>query len=255
MLYENYTVEMQTPAGAIREIVAVPTGFIPISEIVPLMRNLGGQAQKLEIDKVENAGAAISCQKGCAACCRMMIPTSPPEAVLIRAHIDSLEPQQRSMIRSRMQATQRRLQQAGLDGSLKELAFSPTQVTDAHLEPLNQAYYDLQIPCPFLEDDVCSIYEQRPSACRELLVTSPPEWCRNFAKQPVAAISMPFRMSTILSHLWAGYQGGPIRLIPLPYILDWGRQSESMTQTTMPGPKLLQRALEMMATFLHRSSS
>jgi Fe-S-cluster containining protein len=33
------------------------------------------------------------------------------------------------------------------------------------------------MPCPFLEDESCSIHPDRPLVCREYLVTSPAELC------------------------------------------------------------------------------
>nr|MBA3967176.1 YkgJ family cysteine cluster protein [Nitrospirales bacterium] len=70
--HESYNLDIQTPAGDLTASVSVPTGFIPITDILPLMRSLGEQAHQLAIDNTTQTGATISCQKGCAACCRMM---------------------------------------------------------------------------------------------------------------------------------------------------------------------------------------
>ena len=75
--HETYHLDIQTPSGDLRASVAVSTGFIPITDIIPLMRSLGEQAHQLAIDQTTRTGATISCQKGCAACCRMMIPLAP----------------------------------------------------------------------------------------------------------------------------------------------------------------------------------
>jgi Fe-S-cluster containining protein len=38
-------------------------------------------------------------------------------------------------------------------------------------------YFELGIPCPFLEAESCSIHTQRPMICREYMVTSDPAHC------------------------------------------------------------------------------
>ncbi|WP_342349605.1 YkgJ family cysteine cluster protein [uncultured Nitrospira sp.] len=250
--HESYNLDIQTPAGDLTASVSVPTGFIPITDILPLMRSLGEQAHQLAIDNTTQTGATISCQKGCAACCRMMIPVAPPEAFALLSVVEALPSLQKERLLERFQAAQKTLREAGLEDGLQQLAFSEDQGTDEELEPLNRAYYALRMPCPFLEDEMCSIYEQRPSACRELLVTSPAELCQDFIQNPVNLIPAPFRISTVLSTLWADCHQGPIRLIPLPFALDWAKSPKSQTTRTWAGPELLSRALDAAAQYLQR---
>ena len=40
-----------------------------------------------------------------------------------------------------------------------------------------QSYWRLQIPCPFLVNKTCSIYEVRPWACSSIYSVTPSEWC------------------------------------------------------------------------------
>ena len=42
---------------------------------------------------------------------------------------------------------------------------------------LNLEYWALKIACPFLENESCSIYKDRPIACREYLVVTDPKHC------------------------------------------------------------------------------
>ncbi len=51
-------------------------------------------------------------------------------------------------------------------------------------------YFQQAIPCPFLaEDKSCSIYEQRPGACRRYLVVSPPTMCMPGQTRKVLALN------------------------------------------------------------------
>lgn len=252
--HESYNLEIHTPAGNLNASVSVPTGFIPITDIVPLMRSMGEQAHQMAVDAASSTGVAISCKKGCAACCRMMIPLAPPEALAIRTLVEALPASQKEPLLERFQQAQQTLREAGLEEGLQHVAFSDEQITDEDLEPLNRAYYELQMPCPFLVDNACSIYEHRPSACRELLVTSPADLCQDLIRNPVNMISPPFRIGTVLSKLWADSIQGPIRLIPLPFALDWAKSHENLNSRTWSGPDLLGRALDAAAQFLQHQA-
>ena len=78
---ERLNLSINTISGELQARLDVPTGFIPITDLVPMVRSLGEQAQALEVSTTIQAGKKISCQKGCGACCqRIMVPVSPPEA-------------------------------------------------------------------------------------------------------------------------------------------------------------------------------
>src|SRR5438105_4624670 len=158
---ERLEVSVTTLAGAVTTQVDVPTGFVPITAIVPLMRRLGEEAQRLEERRTVATGLAISCQKGCAACCRMLVPVSAPEALTLRTFVESLPEERRMALTQRVHDIQERLESAGLLGRLREFAESDQQRTDDDLESINRDYYALRLPCPFLEHEMCSIYEQR----------------------------------------------------------------------------------------------
>jgi Fe-S-cluster containining protein len=99
------------------------------------------------------AMAAVRCRRGCAHCCRIRVDVTADEADLLaelvragRAHPD----------RARLDLQR--------DWSTPE-AF--------HGRPRAEA------DCVFLgEDGACTVYEDRPSACRALLVASDPVFCR-----------------------------------------------------------------------------
>jgi hypothetical protein len=74
---ERFDVALNTPAGRLNTVLDVPTGFVPITSIIPLTRRLGEEMLKLEEHQSREAGHTISCRMGCAACCRMLVPLSP----------------------------------------------------------------------------------------------------------------------------------------------------------------------------------
>ena len=247
---ERLEVALTTPCGDMTVPVDVPTGFVPITAILSSLRAVGEQAMAMEEQQAGIAGERVSCQKGCAACCRMLVPVSAPEAFALHDVIAEMPQERRSAVRRKLDEARRRLLHAGLLDPLTTVAESSRQLTDEEMEPVNHAYYGLQMPCPFLEEEVCSIYEDRPAACRELLVTSPAELCSDLVHNPVRPLPVPLRISTVLGLLWSELAGGPIRFIPLPLAWDWAQRHLSDRSPMWRGAQLFERAIEMIWRFL-----
>ncbi len=249
-MMERFEVALNTPAGRLTTAIDVPTGFIPITAIVPVTRRLGEEAAELEVQQAIEAGRTISCRKGCAACCRMLVPLSAPEAFALREYVEQLPPDRRTLLLNHLSDTKDRLIREGLWDRLNDVAETSKPVADEELDPINQSYYALRIPCPYLENELCSIYEARPAACRELLVTSPAELCQDLVKNPVATVPVSMRMSSILGLVWGSLTNSPPRLIPLPMALEWAEQHEEEARRTWSGSSLLDQVLDKMWRFL-----
>ena len=252
MPVERFEVSLNTPAGLLTMPVEVPTGFVPVTTIVPLMRRLSQQAQALEERKSVAAGHPISCRMGCAACCRMLVPVSAPEAFALKDMILALPDARRARMMTKLSETRARVEQAGLLARLTDVAETTQPLIDEEMEPLNREYYALRMPCPFLENETCSIYEDRPAACRELLVTTPAELCQDMVKNQVQALPVPVRISTVLGALWSELVGGPARLIPLPIALDWAERHSAERSLVWKGTQLLDKALDKVWRYLNQ---
>ncbi|MBM3620401.1 MAG: YkgJ family cysteine cluster protein, partial [Alphaproteobacteria bacterium] len=113
----------------------------------------------------------ISCAAGCGACCRQPVPVSDVEAWWLIDLVEKMPEPRRAVIRARFAEAERKLDSTGLG------------ILDVHGRSKNEyrqfakAYFDLRLDCPFLEKERCSIHAARPLACREHLVTSPPQHC------------------------------------------------------------------------------
>ncbi len=252
---EHVEISLQTPSGEITTAVGVPTSFVPITAILPLMRGLGEEAQALEQRRLLEAGKAVSCQKGCAACCRMLVPISAPEALALARTIDRLDQKERNRLLAQLDLAHQRLAKAELLKQLTSLADSENPVTDEAIEPLNRAYYALRMPCPFLENEVCSIYEDRPAACRELAVTSPATECQDMTNATIQPVPVAVRISTTLSLLWADLTGTVPKLIPLPLAVSWAARHQAEQAGKWAGTELLEKALDKIARYLSQEKA
>jgi hypothetical protein len=103
---------------------------------------------------------------------------------------------------------------------------------------LSVAYFALGIPCPFLEEESCSIHPDRPLVCREYLVTSPAELCSGPVQEGVTPVAVP-KFSLAARALQDERDGW----FPLALLTRWAkaRPRGGMRRT---GPEWIQRFLK-----------
>jgi len=102
-------------------------------------------------------GLRIHCAAGCSGCCTLNVNATLPEAAVVAASL--AEPQW-----ARVDSYLSRLRAA--------LAEAPS------FKEFLRRHRSLAGPCPFLGDDGhCTIYPQRPLACRALLSSRDRDWC------------------------------------------------------------------------------
>jgi hypothetical protein len=105
----------------------------------------------------EAAGRRIFCAAGCSNCCTLFVQATLVEALIVAEGLD--RPQ---VLKLQDYVLRQREVLAGVSDFLTILRRQRTAFG----------------PCPFLESGgCCSIYAQRPLACRALLSTKPPAWC------------------------------------------------------------------------------
>jgi Fe-S-cluster containining protein len=115
-----------------------------------------------------------------------------------------------------------------------------------------QQYFDLHIDCPFLEDELCSIYPQRPSRCREYLVTSPSQHCANPFEHKISRLPVSVRLSEAFSRAWAALTGSRPILIPLVCAMEWVAANEEARYCAVDNPGSV---IEAIAGFISRPQS
>lgn len=102
-------------------------------------------------------GLRLWCGPGCGNCCTLTVNCTLAEALAVARTLDG-------RLRSRLDATV-----AGIVAHARNCA-------DAR--DFLAGYRQAVGPCPFLDSQAnCSIYQQRPLACRALLSTRPADWC------------------------------------------------------------------------------
>jgi len=236
--------ELELGAGDWRMQVrlTVPAEAVPLRRMLPLVQALADAVVDSAAQLSTQNGQPISCKKGCGACCRQLVPISAEEARNLRDLVAGLAEPRRSLMRARFAAAHARLHEAGL---LHELQHSDAW-TDASFTDLGMRYFRLGIACPFLEDESCSIYADRPVTCREYLVTSPAEHCADPSPESVRRVPLPMRVCMTLAEFHSEPSPGRY-LLPVPLILSLDESSARPEPPFQTGPTWLQTLLQPLA--------
>jgi Fe-S-cluster containining protein len=225
---------------AMRLALTVPSGPSRVDDLLPLFRGLADAVVGVAVRAVERQGARVSCRAGCGACCRQPVPVSESEARALKRLVDAMPEPRRTRVRERFAAAVRRLADGGLLGRVRNT--SPA----GDLQAIALDYFRLELPCPFLEDESCSIHPDRPVACREYLVTSPPEECRRPAAERVCGVPLPARVGQAVRALDRQASGSASGWMPLVLALEWA-EAHPEAPPAGSGPDLLEAVLAGLA--------
>lgn len=137
-------------------------------------------------EKLAAKDGRITCQKGCTHCCHHYVTVSAAHGIVI---VDYLY-RKRKLLTTFL-ANYKKWHGRGYELSdridrERISALSASRPTDGILRdtrPMSQHYLGMNIPCPFLMDDECLIYDVRPLSCSGHFSASPPDWCAPGSQQ------------------------------------------------------------------------
>ena len=217
------TATLRLTVGTLRitHPITVPNAPVPAAEIVPALQGLVNA-----VVEAAEVGKTVSCRKGCGACCRQLVPVSRTEGERLLQLVAAMPAERRAALTTRFAAAEAAIDRAGL----KERG-------ERSDRELSVTYFALGIPCPFLEDESCSIHPERPLVCREYLVTSPAALCAGAMQEGVTPVAVPK-----VSMAARGLQGEKDDWFPLALLMDWSRGRRRKGERR-PGPEWVQRFL------------
>jgi Fe-S-cluster containining protein len=214
----NVRVGMKVWDDQVEIELTLPAAPMRLESLLPVFQQMADGLVGLAVERAGTQGRVVSCKKGCGACCRPIIPLSEVEARHIGRLVEELPEPRRTEVRARFERARERLAEAGLLSKLE----NPQSFLESEIDSFGLVYFHLGIPCPFLEEESCSIYADRPIVCREYLVTSPAANCADPKPGTIDKVELPARVWTALAR--ADSAGPPARFIPwVPLVLapDW----------------------------------
>ena len=221
--------------------MTLPQGPTRLGTLLPVFRRVSDSLVELSARRAEEQGRKVSCAKGCGACCRQIVPLAEVDARAVARLVDELPEPRRSEVKERFARAKERLSEAGLLPRLQDRReFTAEEVKTFGLE-----YFRLGIPCPFLEDECCSIHESRPLTCREFLVTSPAIHCADPKPGSVQGVELPSKVWLALARAGAGEMSGRrfVPWVPLVMALDWAEGNPDEGPEA-PMEKLVERVFQ-----------
>lgn len=108
---------------------------------------------------IEAKGIILACHSGCSYCCNIRVDVRPYEIFLIAQYIMTLASDQRTQIIIKLEEHKKKL--------------SKIKTVIEH--------FSMNIPCPLLFDDTCSIYPVRPFSCRAYYSLDVSSCCYSYA--------------------------------------------------------------------------
>ncbi len=233
-------VKISGPDWDLQTTVSVPQGPTTVRDILPLAQSFSDAVVNAVVKTNEENGQKISCTKGCGACCQQLVPVTETEARHIHAVVELLPEPRRTTVRARFADARQRLEKSG---ELQQL-LHPEEIPLDKKQAFALQYFFQGIPCPFLEDESCSIYADRPLVCREYLVTSAVEHCARPTAETIRAVKMPVKVWTALARLDASSAAeGKLPWVPLIVAPEWA-EAHPDEPSPRPGQALLQELFE-----------
>jgi Fe-S-cluster containining protein len=214
----KFEMEMTVPAKAVK-----PTRMLPIFQAMT------SSFVDLSVGEVEDRGEKISCKAGCGACCRQAVPLAEIEAYQIAELVENLEEPRRSEIKKKFETGCKHFHETGWFERMDDYA----NLSLEERQKTVMEYFYEGVPCPFLENESCSIHKDRPLACREYLVTSPAENCVKPSAETIRMVEMTVKPSKTLRETARSENLKTLNFVPMIRALEWAETfPEDMPEKT-----------------------
>ena len=224
--------------------IGIGKGRAKLADIVPLARTLCTNITDVVVKRARSNGDRIPCDKGCSPCCRRcLVPLSVPEALRFKEEIDAAP----AYLRESVWGACLRAAQHILSQKLPKPFIHKTEVLQSRsvdLNLLSNWYTNLKLRCPFLSNHVCSIYDQRPLACREHFIKGSARACKGL-RGVAEVLDIPVQLPNVLGQLASELEGTDVEAVILPLSLVWCQENPERVERSWPAEMMVMRFVEI----------
>ncbi len=233
--------------------IGVTEEQMKLADIVPLAQLVEKKIIEEVIARIERDGGRVTCRRGCSACCSYLVPVSVPEAFWLREEILAKgQSQRRQMVRTCLLASRRILKHEPPKLFLSQKPGTPEGLSDVDL--ISSWYKNLKVACPFLDNEICTIYEARPLACREHFVKGSASVCKS-GRGRAEVVEIPVRMVDVLVQLAGELEGIDTEAVIMPLTLAWCEENIERSERTWPASVVVECFVEIIKAMTSKSST
>ncbi len=236
----GFKIQLSLCDRTIDATTSVPNEPLRVADLLPVLLSFDTAVVGMAADKSHSDGLPVSCTNGCGACCRQVVPISEAEAIYLAELVAGMPAEEQARMRQRFSEAIDALGEP-LMARLRDTSKAPDLPSR---RDLGQEYFSRAVPCPFLENESCTIYEHRPMSCREYLVTSPAPECRTPSAETIRPVEVPLKLSRILYCFGDGAGNEKSRWLPLVLALEYAAARQP--DTRFPGPELFKNFVSAM---------
>lgn len=230
----SFELKLHFQKGSLTAHVDVPDRELRVADFLPILQRLQDAVTVGVVKDVAASGKQISCRAGCGACCRQPVPIAYSEAVYLAELVRSMPEERQAHVRARFETAIKELERHGLLETIRQYS---AMDRDERMR-VGMEYFKLGIACPFLENESCGIYEQRPLRCREFLVTSPPENCSSDRPGEIERPPSPPGPWSVIYRFEDGQGKLEPQWVPLVLALEFAAEREGTALPVYRGPDM-----------------
>jgi Fe-S-cluster containining protein len=143
------------------------------------------QIEEKQKSIAQSKNAVISCRNGCSYCCSAYVEATLQECEVIVFYLYNNETALSLFLQAYPQWRDKLTEAGDPFEKCQEPLSQPIEprANLLHKKIIDEAtdyYARYNIPCPFLQNQMCSIYEVRPYLCAGYYTTDPAEWCAQY---------------------------------------------------------------------------
>jgi len=242
-LGEIISFELEIAGKTIPFDINVTTEKATLADIVPLARKLASKLAITVRESIKEKGQSVPCRKGCCACCNSLIPMSVPEVFRMSEEL-LLMPTETSnrILRDCIHTAEKILEKSRRTDCLKDFSKNGKP----RISQINKWYGELKLTCPFLSEGLCILYEQRPLACREHIVTGTSNPCQKDHKCRPNVVQMPVSILETLGQLAGELEQSDVEAIMLPFSFAWVQDNIQRAERRWPAVEMVKRFIEIL---------
>ena len=210
-----------------------------LADIVPLAYGISDIITDAAIGHLAGEGHPVPCKKGCSSCCDYLVALSMPEVYYLQQKWAAWpDVPCDTVLRSCLRSARKMMDLESLH------KYNVTEEVD--LSQISRWYGELELSCPFLINNSCMIYENRPLACREYLVTSAPCLCHKAMDGSIERVRLPVSMPEVLGQLAAELEQTELEAVFLPLVPVSIEQYKERVEGRWPAGDMLEHFMHIL---------